>query len=309
MQLPFDGDVVGSFAGKPMVLSRGTMHTNRFYPLLDIIFEQDGTISVDGLGKWETQAGTLRLLDKRGGLHYEFRALETRNGVVYAMGRSVISTTHDGFERVTLHEKKTMPGVGVCISSTASYADITLPVLFKSLKKAGFNMANVFVSVGGDTKDDGKETVDPKYGVKIFKHKYSRMGYTALMEFGQLACLPYWLLLHDTCAVTEDSLKKLAEVDVGMNPDIVLLRPPEERNEIGFYSSEFIQTSVDMPSDLTATNYLSMMVSRASVVSILNSPWLVELEQDIYGTGNKRETLLFSSLGIKKFKGKDTGKP
>jgi hypothetical protein len=203
-----------------------------------------------------------------------------------------------------------MPSVGVCISSTTSYADITLPVLFKSLRKAGFNMANVFVAVGGDTDNDGKETVDPKYGVKILRRKHNAMGFAALMESENLASLPYWLLLHDTCAVTEDSLKKLADVDIGLNPDIVLLRPPEEKNEIGFYSSAFAKSSVDMPVSLMATNYFSTLISRASVVNILNSPWLVELEQDIYGTGNKRETLLFSSLGIKKFKNNDgIGKP
>jgi len=307
MRLPFAAYTVKEIIGDDLVLSKNSTCSPLFYPAANVTLEDGGGVA--GFGKWETMDGTLRILDKRGGLSYEFRGLETRNGVVYAVGMSVLSMS-----RVTIHKKvPLLSGFGVCVSSHVAYEKEALPVLFTSLKNSGFDTEKVLVVVGGesDAKKNGIVTTDPNFGARIIRKDCNFLGFTALTEHAHMESSPYWMLLHDTCSVEKSFTAKMSSVDVGLSPDIVLLRSPQEKLEIGIYSSKFLHEHMDTTLSSGLLEYLNALTMKANVAVVLNALADTKVEKDIYGTGVKRETLLFSSLGILKYRGKamDGGKP
>ena len=311
LSLPFDGDVISELIGSVLVLSQNSAHSTLFLPFNEIILSSGG--QAKGIGGWGIEDGVLRLYDEKGGLLYEFRAIETKNNCVYAVGRNVLLSSLEGVSRVILHKKSLLSStdVGICVSSHVEYEKSTLPRLFKSLKREGFNMNNVFVVVGGDNKATGESSIDSEYKVRITRQKQNFMGFTAFSELSDFGSLHYWLLLHDTCDVVDGFYSKLKSLDIGLSPDMILFQHPKEKLEIGVYSAKFIKSRGIPNQSVKPTEYLGILVNRANLVVALDSVIKKEVERDIYGTGIKREPLLFNSLGIRKFKGKVTsgGKP
>lgn len=312
LRLPFDMEVMSEMlGGSTLVLSKNNAYSSLYIPINEVVLNADGTAS--GVGKWEITDGVLRLCDKDGGLLYEFRSLETKNNCVYMVGRSVLESSVNGILRVTLHKKSVISTTdfGICVSSHIDYEKDTLSRLFKSLNRDGFNMGNIFVVVGGDTKTAGKIDVDPEYNVKILRQRQNLMGFTAFSVSSEFEPLQYWLLLHDTCEVVGGFYEKMKTLDIGLNPDIILFGDSKDKFEMGMYSKNFLRNCGLVSESTKSEGLLDIMISRASVVVVLNSIVKKEAERDIYGTGNKRETILFNSLGIKKFKGKAVsgGKP
>jgi hypothetical protein len=308
MRLPFDNDSVKEdLAGKPVVLLKNDSGSSFFDVVLETRLESVGEVT--GIGNWGTQDGALRLLDKRGGLAYEFRGIETRNGCVYAVGRNVLEMPVDGMRRVILYPKVSPTSIGVCVSSHVEYEEIALPKLLKSLELDGFDMKKVLVVVGGDKKDS--KAFDTRFNVNIVRRKKNALGFTALCNVDEFAENQYWLLLHDTCDVVKGFSQNILSVDVGLNPDIVLIGQPKEYSEIAIYSSAFIKDNSGFTSDVKPSGYFPGMVAKARTVVVLNVPMKKEPPKDIYGTGVKRETIVLQSLGIRKFRGRNMsgGKP
>jgi len=309
MRLPFDSDSVKeALVEKPVVLLKNDDSSSFFDVVLETKLGSNG--EVEGIGNWETQDGALRLLDKRGGLAYEFRGLETRNGCVYAVGRNVLEMPTNGTRRVILYPKVSVAsGIGICVSSHVEYEEIALPKLLKSLEFDGFDMKKVLVVVGGDKKDS--KAFDTRFNVKIVRRKKNALGFTALCNVDEFAENQYWLLLHDTCDVVKGFTQNLSSVDVGLNPDMVLIGQPKEYSEIAIYSAAFIRDNSGFTSDVKPNGYFLGMVAKARTVMVLNIPMKKEPPKDIYGTGIKRETIVLQSLGIRKFRGRNMsgGKP
>ena len=311
LSLPFDGDVMNELMGSVLVLSQNSAHSTLFLPFNEVVLGANG--QAKGVGGWGIDSGVLRLLDEKGGLMYEFRALETKNNCVYAVGRNVLESSLTGVSRIILHKKSFLSsaGFGICISSHSDYDKATLPRLFKSLKREGVNMNSVFAVVGGDNKANGETVIDPEYKVSIMRQKQDFMGFTAFTDKSDFSAAPYWLLLHDTCEVVEGFMAKLKSLDIGLNPDMILFKHPKEKFEMGVYSASFIQKSCVPNQSTRATEHLEILTNRANLVVAFDSVVKKEVERDIYGMGIKREPLLFSSLGIRKYKGKvaSNGKP
>lgn len=304
MNLPFNTDTVKELVGANLVLSKNDTHSPMFYPLANTVFK-DGGKAIDG--KWETMDGTLRMLDEKDGLAYEFRALETKNGIVYAVGRNVLAAS-----RNTLHRKVPLSrDFGICVSSHVNYEKETTPVLLRSLKSSGFNTEKVVIVVGGDNGKGTTVSIDPNFGAKIVRKNRHFLGLTALTEHEHMESMPYWLLLHDTCSVEMDFVSKTADIDVGLNPDVVLLRPASEKLEIGIYSHKFLKDHMDVTLSSGLLGHIDVLTAKSNISVMMNTPMIVRPEKDIYGAGVKRETLLFSAMGILKYRGKaiDGGKP
>ena len=308
MRLPFDDNgVKEDLVGKPVVLLKNDSGSSFFDVVLETKLESNGEVA--GIGSWETQDGVLRLLDKKGGLAYEFRGLETRNGCVYVVGRNVLEMPIDGMRRAILYPKVSPVSIGVCVSSHVEYEEIALPKLLKSLELDGFDMKKVLVVVGGDKKDS--KAFDTRFNVNVIRRKKNALGFIALCNVAEFAESQYWLLLHDTCDVVEGFSQKILSVDVGLNPDIVLMGQPKEYSEIAIYSSAFIRDHSGFTSDVKPVGYFPGMVAKAGTIEVLNVQMKKEPPKDIYGTGIKRETIVFQNLGIRKFRGRSMsgGKP
>lgn len=290
--LPFTNETVLALAGKKIVLSENFRNAPLFKAYWTIQVKSGGDTD---RGYFEVVDGVLRLMDKQG-LFCEFTGVESRNGVVYAVGVNAQTVAKSGLDRTTLHERIPLDkdGFGICISSHVSYAAKTLPVLLDSLRKAKFDMTKVVAIVGGYKG----EKIEELEGAKVVYQAENGKGFGGLS--GATSEFPYWLLLHDTCEAERSFVESFVDIDIGLSPDVVRLR--EDLNDwTGFYKIEFI----DKIRDEIRTNpdaALELINRLANVVTVVSGKVHAEKVKDIYGTGNKR---LIEKLpvGIRKYRG------
>ena len=315
MKLPFTlQNVLETMIDRPIGLYSNFPSSNEYRRFSEITLLQDGKILRSGndvgtWGMWGVLNGVLRLMSEKGYLSIEFRTLETRNESVYAVGRNVQEPI--GAHRVILQIKQPITTFGVCISSHVNYEKVAVPRILKSLEGDGFDMSRVLVVIGSDSKNGGLfRVVDPELGVMSARKREDIFGLMALKSVPP-GKYPYWLLLHDTCEVTNGFTTNVANIDVGLNPDMVLLRPLAEKQEFGLYESQFATELENMAQDISHTDYFGLVTQRAEVVVNLDSLFKKEPERDVYGMGVKRETVNFHSIGLKKFRARemDTSHP
>ena len=309
--LPFNDDVVDAMTGKTMVVAENHRNSNIFKKM----FEAKVDAGDIGYGwSFQIERKGLRMI-RDGKLFCEFTGLESKSGNPYAIGYRADVEAQHGFDRVVLYEKKTITqaDMGICISSHISYREKTVEPILKSLRKTGFDMSRVVVVVDGDKEWRGwqDERADD---VKVFHHNADAMGFAGLLGLGITewsSVAPYWLLVHDTCAFERDFMDRVQNVDVGLNPDIVLLYPPEQKKEMGLYSTDFVKNSrVDIEKTKPGLLFDAFMTEAQVVISV-DSKVEVLGEKDVYGLGIKRKTIRLASLGLRKHEGKDArgGKP
>jgi len=298
---PFDDSAVDNMAGKTMVLSTNHRNESVFVPFEELEVETGGDCK-NGC-RFEVLDGKLRLLEDSM-LQYIFEGIEARAGVPYVVGWSVTETKKDGYERVTLHEKKTISAseCGVCVSSHLEYEDKTIEPLLKSLKKTGFEMSKVLVVVGGDARGDGETKRDD--GVRIIRNGSKMSGFVGLSEAMKTDGFEYWLLVHDTCDFEKEFVSKLSTIDVGLRPDVILLRPVEDHSEMGFYSSAFLKRSGKVLTEWSTHTLLTAIMAATSIMTVAKGKISEDGDRDVYGTGVKRRVLTISSVGIRKFEGR-----
>ena len=290
-ELPFSNETINQLVGKTMILSEHHRNDSLFKPLKQTLVESGGDF---GGGHLEVVDGVLRVMDEQG-LCYSFDGLETRNGVVYAVGTSVRSISHHGYDRITLHEQKVLDAnsFGICISSHINYAKTTLVPLLESIRKAKFDMAKVVVIVGG-FYGEKTEVIE---GATVNYQMDNGGGFNGLL--GASPFMPYWLLMHDTCEMERSFLSLIGSIDIGLSQDVIRLRNDEDW--MGFYSMTFINKIKD---ELTGTpnEILHAIKQHASVTSVIPGTITEDGKKDIYGTGNRRLVQKLNSVGIRKFK-------
>ena len=291
--LPFTEETLDEMSGKTVVLSENHRNEDRFFQFQVMPVSVGGTVSG---GHFEVSDGVLRLCDQQG-LFCEFDGVETRNGVVFGVGRSARTASRDGFDRITIHEQRLLqPGdFGICVSSNADYAKTTLPRVLGSLRKAGMDMSRVVAIVGGDK--DGEEKIEE---ATVVHRSDEKTVFGGLL--GVKGGIPYWLLLHDTCEVEQNFLEMVSNVDVGLRPDVVWLKDPKvDKGMMGYYSDLFIQR---LGSDLMGTvdQLRSVIGQRARVITSLADDTVEIAVRDVYGTGRKRRVEKMARAGIRKFR-------
>jgi len=295
MMVPFTYDSVESeLLDKKLVISRNKAASNVFKAVAEVTLEASGEAT--GAEGWLVNEGVLKVdMGAQKGF-YEFRGIESRNGVVYAVGSH--NAEMGGDVRFTMHKKIAVEdSFGICISSHVKYEKETLPVILKSLRKAGFDSARVTAVVGGckDTQDGQEEDVE---GVRAVRSSANAMGFTALGEASS-GDNQYWMLLHDTCTVDRDFTEKASAIDIGLNPDVVLFSGLEEGVELGLYSSKYMEKGV-VELDARVDRMLGEITRDASVVVEGISETVKEGDRDVYGGGTIRKIMAMKSVGVKK---------
>ena len=301
MELPFKDSILDEMVGKTLILAENHRNEALFKPIKDLQVAGAGECSRGW--RFEVSDGALKLL-RDSKPFCIFNGLEARRDVVYAVGHKTEEEAKHGFDRVVLYEKKllTTQNCGVCISSHADFEGTTIPVIVQSLKKAKFDLAKVLVVVGGDPRNDGKE--EEREGLKVVRTKSDAMGFVAIPEIGRIAGPEYWLLVHDTCEFEKDFVEKLESIDVGLGPDIVLLMPIDRKNEMGFYSSKFLQSNSGIVGEARSGLLFQMFMHKAAIVMTAKDGNVEVLgNKDVYGTGNVRKMVRMPAVGIKKFSG------
>jgi hypothetical protein len=298
MNFPFDmQSVLETMTDRPLVRSNNLFNEYTF--LQEVVLSKDGTATN---GKWEVVDGVLRLLSDKGHLVTEYRTVETRNGAVYAIGRDVLGPNEQ--VRSILHIKKPLGNdFGVVVSSHVNYEKLAIPRILHSLEGDGFDMNKVVVVIGNDKVNDGVTGMDSTLKVMSVRTRKDIFGMTALNSIPDASTKPYWLLLHDTCEVTNGFTKNIANIDIGLNPNMVAFRPLNEKIEFGLYQSGFISLCT-MPMGTKPFNHFEVVTKKAGIISILGSPFKKEPEKDVYGKGIVREVVNFNALGFRKYKAK-----
>ena len=291
-ELPFSDETIKSMEGKTMVVSENFVNSPVFRSFWTFDVRGGGDIE---RGYFEVDDGVLRIIDKSG-LFGEFKSIETRNGVVYAVGTAAIKVSKEGVDRLTMHEEAVLGKneFGICISSHVNYAKNTLPLLLDSLNKAKFDMSNVVAVVGGFIGEK-EETIE---GARVVYTSANGRGFGGLSATDDR--FKYWMLLHDTCEAERSFMSDFVDVDIGMVPDIVRLRDDND-DWTGFYRTDFIKK---IKSEITTgnNNITGLIKNQAKVVTVI--PGIIKSSgaRDVYGTGNKR-TIESLPVGVRKFKG------
>jgi len=130
--------------------------------------------------------------------------------------------------------------------------------------------------------------------VKVQVSKVDKCGFTGIIDVD--TSNPYWLLLHDTCEVTDNFLNGIEDIDVGLNPDFILLA---KTMDLGIYSSSFVQSLMPTIISNEATKIRRIMKDSAKIW-IEGSDVKRLQSKDVYGMGVKRQVQLLET-GIKKY--------
>lgn len=299
--LPFDERAISGMAGKTMVLVENHRNENLFQKVREL--KLDGS-SECGTWRFEIDRGSL-LLMRDGGVFCEFCGLESRGGAVYAVGKMAMAEVKHGFTRVVMHESRMLGAadVGVCVSSHVDFEKHTIEPFLKSLGKTGFDMGKVVVVVDGDPKWNGWAD-DRDDGITVMRRNDNAMGFAGLLGAKVTEGPEYWLLVHDTCAFESDFAERLAKVEVGLQPDIVMAMPMSEKSGIGVYSKAFVMESGVDIGRTHPTRLFEAFMGRARVVTVLGGKTEFLGEKDVYGLGEKRKVVRMPALGVRKFQGK-----
>lgn len=300
MIFPFLPDATfeeGGIIGQTFALYENRMLTNKYNELETIMFMPGGLTSQGW--HWRVDGGCLYITDDTGVLQFEFNSAEIVKGRMSAVGIRVGNGT---VCRVVMHEVSTLQdGWKVRISSCPQYSK-ALTTLLKTLKREDIGKDKIQVVVGSvPYKDAFKKKIG---GIEHISDTRNLRGFTALLADSKDSVVKAdmrYVLLHDTCKVSNGFKAWLSNVDVGLNPDIILLRPPEEGLELGIYSGEFLLNQDDLDV-LKSKDMLDTLVDRAEVVLVVGGNRTVHEPSDPYQEKRLREEIVFSRPRISKMK-------
>lgn len=294
--LPFSDETIKEMVGRTMVLSDHNPLQTMFRTIMNTPVQSGGDFP---RGRFEVVDGILNMIDSQG-LFCEFAGTETRNGIVYAVGKSVQTTSVNGADRITMHEKTPLPKgkFGICISSNARYYRTTLPMLLESIRKARVDMSSVVAVVGGLGSDkmsimDG----DTMEGAKIVYRQEDGFGFNGLLAAN--GDFPYWLLLHDTCEMERSFADLSGDVDIGLAPDVIRLRKIEN-DWTGFYRTGFLDRIRPQITD-RLDSIGEIIKNSVRVVTHVPGNIVEAGVKDVYGKGNRR-VIEKLPIGIRKYR-------
>lgn len=292
--IPFTHESIREqFCGKAIVMYRNELTSPKYRRIGGITLTEDGAVTGDGIDGWEAGGGILFLLNQ-GQVKYRIDSLEVTNGVAHAMGEA-LHEAHSLYSKIVLSIKQP-PQFSICISSHVDYYETTIPRLLKSLRRVGIAGETLIVVTDPAKRPEPLPELPAFEGMDVTVKQVgiNRHGFTALME--SHCQTPYWLLLHDTCEVVKAFPEGLADADVGLSPDFILLA---DTMDLGFYSSLFIDAMKDTMRNERPDKVRRRLKDSANIW--VEGPDIQRLPaKDVYGGGTKREVHLLD-IGIKKY--------
>jgi hypothetical protein len=128
-----------------------------------------------------------------------------------------------------------MVQINICVNSTKSFSEKTIPVVVQSLLESGIDSKNIFVIEGGYEKRyiEKKDTY-----THIFTN-HNSLEYTGLIDIVEYEMVSdYWFNIHDTCKVGKNFKKLLYNIPNNF-PDKIALRSHPSMS-IGSYKYEYL---------------------------------------------------------------------
>jgi len=116
-----------------------------------------------------------------------------------------------------------MYDIKICINSTKTFSQKTIPVLVPSLIESGVPSSKIYVFEGGNDK---RETLEMDQ-YTLVKTNQNSMEYTGLIDIAEYEMESfYWFNIHDTCRVGKNFWKLLNNIPKNEPDKIALWQHP-----------------------------------------------------------------------------------
>lgn len=249
-------------------------------------------------------APRLQIFNRRGSLSQIFSKLSSLHSTEVMRGRLLTEPVRHFLYRVTgLHMRTTR--CIILISSHITYLRRSIPEhLITQLVGFGVPREDIIVVVNESDRDD-----EFRDDVRHIHVPHNAWEYSALLAASEMESdADYFFLLHDTCLVGPDFPRRLKEVDLSLNWDIISCTADMHHN-IGFYSREFLHRERPFLSSSTSISKQeaieleckSELRRRARLCKVLDTaPPRIGSPIPVYG-GTPRNPHYLSTLDIHKF--------
>lgn len=219
-----------------------------------------------------------------------------------------------------------MVKISICVNSTKSFSEKTIPIIIKSLIDSKIEPKNIFVIEGGYEN----RTVVVKDTHTHILTDHNSLEYTGLIDIVEHEMMSdYWFNIHDTCKVGNQFKSLLYNIPNNL-PDKISLRSYPSMS-IGSYKYEYLikhkQRLLDIKNKDYSRETLQMWKQKGISIEdymlhqlkdsptiqynpeIYSDSWNVIGEEDWYGTKTVRRTEYHSSLDLYKSKSNWDAKP
>jgi hypothetical protein len=143
-----------------------------------------------------------------------------------------------------------MVQINICVNSTKSFSEKTIPVVVQSLLESGINSKNIFVIEGGYEK----RCIEEKDTYTHIFTNHNSLEYTGLIDIVEYEMVSdYWFNIHDTCKVGKNFKDLLYNIPDNF-PDKIALRSHPSMS-IGTYKYEYLLKHKQRLLDIKNTDY------------------------------------------------------
>jgi hypothetical protein len=140
--------------------------------------------------------------------------------------------------------------INVCVNTTKSFSEKTIPIIVDSLLDSGIDSKNIFVIEGGY---ETREVNQRDSHTHIFTN-HNSLEYTGLIDIVEYEMeSDYWFNIHDTCKVGKNFKKLLYNIPEEL-PDKIALRSHPSMS-IGSYKYSYLLKHKSRLLDIKNTDY------------------------------------------------------
>lgn len=212
-----------------------------------------------------------------------------------------------------------MVNINICVNSTKSFSEKTIPIIVESLLGSGICPKNIFVIEGGYEE----RLVNQKENYTHILTDQNSLEYTGLIDIVEYGLKSdYWFNIHDTCKVGSKFKELLYNIPETL-PDKIALRSHPSMS-IGSYKYEYLVKHKQRLLDIKNKNYSreslqewkrkGISMEDYMLYKLTDSPtlrynphvsdegWNIIENEDWYGTNIKRRIEYHPSLDLYKSK-------
>lgn len=143
-----------------------------------------------------------------------------------------------------------MVQINICVNSTKSFSEKTIPVIVESLLECQIDSKNIFVIEGGHEQ----RTIEEKDTYTHIFTNHNSLEYTGLIDIVEYEMISdYWFNIHDTCKVGKNFKKLLYNIPNNLPEKIALRSHPSM--SIGSYKYEYLIKHRQRLLDIKNTDY------------------------------------------------------
>lgn len=143
-----------------------------------------------------------------------------------------------------------MVDINICVNSTKTFSEKTIPIVVESLLNSGIDSENIFVIEGGY---DERKVIKKDSHTHIYTN-HNSLEYTGLIDIVEYELKSdYWFNIHDTCKVGPNFKKLLYNIPEHLPNKLALRSHPSM--SIGSYKYEYLLSHKQRLLDIKNVDY------------------------------------------------------